>query len=137
MTLLDTGPLVAMLDRREQHHPWATTRLREVRKPLVTCEAVLSESCFLLADLPPARLQLRLWIQSGFLSHRPLDAATVARALALMERYANVPMAFADACLVAMAESQPLAQIFTIAPDFLIYRRVRDQPLALIAPFAG
>jgi predicted nucleic acid-binding protein len=54
-----------------------------------------------------------------------------------MERYKNVPMAFADACLVAMAESQPLAQIFTIAPDFLIYRGVRDQPLALIAPFAG
>jgi predicted nucleic acid-binding protein len=104
---------------------------------LLTCEAVLSESCFLLADLPPARLQLRLWIQSGFLIHRPLDAATVARALALMERYKNVPMAFADACLVAMAESQPLAQIFTIAPDFLIYRGVRDQPLALIAPFAG
>ena len=137
VALLDTGPLVALLDDEEEHHAWATARMRSLKPPLLICEAVLTESCFLLQNHSRGRLQIRLWIQSGFLSHRPLDSATVARALALMERYANVPMAFADACLVAMAEDHPQARTFTLDPDFQIYRRARDQPLALIAPFAG
>lgn len=136
VVLLDTGPLVALVDDDEEHHAWATGRLRAIKPPLLVCEAVLTEACFLLHNHSRARLQIRLWIQSGFLIHRPLDGPTVVHVLSLMERYANVPMAFADACLVALAESQPQAQIFTIDPDFLIYRAQGDRPLALIAPFA-
>ena len=58
------------------------------------------------------------------------------RVMALMERYANVPMSFADACLVALAESMPGARLFTLDRDFLIYRQHDDEPLALLAPFA-
>jgi predicted nucleic acid-binding protein len=137
MTLLDAGPLVALLDRREQRHSWATAMMREVRRPLMACEAVLSETCFLLAEVPRARLQLRLWMQSGFLEHQPLHATSVTRALVLMERHANVPMSFADACLVAMADEQPEARIFTLDRDFQIYRQAGHRPLALIAPFVA
>jgi len=135
MTLLDTGPLVAMLDRNDEHHVWATGRVRGVRKPLIVCEAALSETCFLLAKLPRARVQLRLWIENGPLAHRPLDAPIVSHALALMARYANVPMSFADACLVALAETLPGARIFTLDRDFLIYRHEDGRPLSLLAPF--
>jgi predicted nucleic acid-binding protein len=137
MTLLDTGPLVALLDRSDAQHEWSTGRMREVSRPLMVCEAVTSEACFLLADLPQARQQLRLWMQSEFISHVPLSTALVGRAMLLMERYANVPMSFDDACIVALAERAPQAKIFTIDRDFLIYRRMDNQPLTLLAPFAS
>jgi predicted nucleic acid-binding protein len=135
VTLLDTGPLVALLDEDEEFHAWATGRIRNLTPPLATCEAVLTEACFLLKNLPRARVQMRLWIQSGFVRPVALEAAAILRALALMERYASVPMSFADACLVALAESMPEAQVFTLDRDFLIYRQREDQPLALLAPF--
>ncbi len=137
VVLLDTGPLVALLDDDEEHHDWAKGGMRRVTPPVLTCEAVLTEACFLLRSLPRARLQLRLWIQSGFVRHVALDEAHVVRAFVLMERYANVPMSFADACLVGLAESTPSARLFTLDRDFLIYRQHEDKPLVLLAPFAG
>jgi predicted nucleic acid-binding protein len=134
--LLDTGPLVALLDKDEEHHAWAANRMRDLTPPLMVCEAVLTEASFLLKSHPRARLQMRLWIQSGFLRHVARDEAAILRALALVERYANVPMSFADACLVAWAESTPGARLFTLDRDFLIYRQQDDKPLALLAPFA-
>jgi predicted nucleic acid-binding protein len=136
MTLLDTGPLVAMLDGTDAQHAWATATTRRLTPPLVTCEAVISEACFLLHGAPRARRQLRLWAESEYLLHKPADRPALLRALALMERYANVPMSFADACLVALAESIPGTRLFTLDRDFLIYRQHDDQPLALLAPFA-
>jgi predicted nucleic acid-binding protein len=137
MTLLDTGPLVALLDRSDAQHEWSTSRMREVSRPLIVCEAVVSEVCFLLADLPRARQQLRLWMQSEFITHVPLSSTLVGRAMLLMERYANVPMSFADACIIALAEQAQQTRIFTLDRDFLIYRRMDNQPLALLAPFAS
>ena len=136
MTLIDTGPLVALLDEDEEYQDWATGRIRSLTPPLLICEAVLTEACFLLKKLPRARLQLRLWLQSGFVRHIALEETAILRALALMERYASVPMSFADACLVALAESKPGARVFTLDRDFLIYRQHEDKPLALLAPFA-
>ncbi len=134
--LLDTGPLVALLDEDEEHHAWATNRMRGLTPPLMLCDAVLTETCFLLKSHARALLQMRLWIQSGFVRHVALDEAAIRRALALMERYVNVPMSFADACLGALAESTPGARLFTLDRDFLIYRQHDDKPLALLAPFA-
>ena len=136
MTLLDTGPPVAMLDGTDAHHAWATAATRRLTPPLVTCEAVISETCFLLHGASRALRQLRLWVESDFLLHKPSDRPVLLRAFALMERYANVPMSFADACLVTLAESTPSARLFTLDRDFLIYRQHDDKPLELLAPFA-
>jgi predicted nucleic acid-binding protein len=137
MTLLDTGPLVAALDRRESHHRWATGIFEELREPMWTCGAVLSETSFLLDQYPPAVARLRGLVLDGVIRPVTEDAPLWNRALALMERYANVPMSFADACLVALAESTPGARLFTLDRDFLIYRQHDDKPLTLLAPFAG
>jgi predicted nucleic acid-binding protein len=136
MTLLDTGPLVAALDRRESHHRWATGMVEDLREPMWTCGAVLSETSFLLGGHPPALARLRGLVRDGLIRSAEEDAPLWNRAFALMERYANVPMSFADACLVALAESTPGAKVFTLDRDFLIYRQEGDQPLALLAPFA-
>lgn len=136
VVLLDTGPLVALMDPREAHHTWARAAFARLRLPLTTCQAVLTETCFLLSDQPMPLAAFRRHVQAGHFVDA-LDFARLApRMMELMERYANVPMSFADACLVALAEATPEARIFTLDRDFLIYRRHDDKPLALLAPFA-
>ena len=135
MTILDTGPLVAVLDATDQWHGWAAPKLRELNEPLWTCGAVLSETSFLLGLHPPAVARLRGLVRDGVVRPAAEDAPLWNRALALMDRYASVPMSFADACLVALAESNPDARLFTLDRDFLIYRQHEDKALALLAPF--
>ena len=96
---------------------------------------MLSETSFLLGRHPPAVARLRALVLNGVVRPLAEDELLWNRTLALMEHYANVPMSFADACLVALAESAPGARLFTLDRDFLIYRQHDDKPLALLAPF--
>ena len=133
--IVDAGPLVALLDRGEQHHGWTQEQLRRMEVPLVTCDAVLTEACYLLADHPPALKQLRQFfrqelIVSDFESNPRLD-----RIFELMAAYAKVPMSFADACLVCLVESRPGSILFTLDRDFAIYRQQRRRIIPLLAPF--
>lgn len=132
--LLDTGPLVAFLNRRDRHHRWALRVLDAVAPPLVTCEAVLSEACFLLrrtAGGANAVLELvaRGLVTVGFRCEP--EAAALRRLLA---RYASVPMSFADACLVRMSEQLPTCRVLTLDQDFSIYRRSGRQVIPLLTP---
>ena len=132
--LLDTGPLVALLDKDEQYHGWATNRMRGLTPPLVVCEPVLTEACFLLESHAPARRQVRLWIESGFVRHVALDETAILRALELMERYASVPMSFADACLVRLSEVHPSSVVMTCDADFHAYRRSNRRVIHTLLP---
>ena len=51
---LDTGPLVAFLDRQDQYHNWARDQFKQIKPPLLSCEPVISEACFLIRSLPRA-----------------------------------------------------------------------------------
>jgi len=133
---MDTGPLVAYFYTRDAYHEWATETLDPFDFPLITCEPVLTETCFLVArnGQPPARVlepvgrgRLRIGLQ--------LDQETAA-IRALMERYADVPMSLADACLVRLAELTGLP-ICTLDDDFSIYRAHRRPALDLITPGPG
>ena len=133
-TLIDTGPLVAFLNRRDRYHRWATTRLAELPTPLLTCEAVVSETCFLLRharDGSRAVLDLlsRGALRIAFRLEDHVDL--VAR---LMGRYASVPMSLADACLVSMAEQHPDSRVLTLDRDFRLYRKHGRHALPLIMP---
>src|SRR5690242_17846365 len=102
--LLDTGPLVAYLYRRERYHDWAVAQFTNLDLPFVSCEPVLTEACFLAARIgqSPTRVLDTLRhgaVQIGLEIQEELPAIRV-----LMERYANVPMSLADACLVRLAE---------------------------------
>jgi uncharacterized protein len=114
----------------------AAARMRELSGPVWTLGAVLSETTFLVGSRPPALVRINALLRGGAIRSAEEDIPLGSRAIALMERYANVPMSFADACLVAMAEQAPEAKIFTLDRDFLIYRRTDGQALPLIAPFA-
>ena len=134
--LLDTGPLVAYLNRNDRHHQWAIKCWSALFDPLWTCEAVVSEAVFLLQSVggsadPILRLIERRIIRLDFVlnDHR----ADVFR---LLRKYADRPMSTADACLVRMAELSDAAQVFTTDKDFLVYRRKGRQVIPVLAPFA-
>ena len=131
--LLDTGPLVAYLYTRDAYHDWAVETFSTLDPPAITCEAVLTEACFLIArnGQPAARVL-------DHASHGEFEIALrldreMAAVRALMERYANVPMSLADACLVRLAEISGLP-IRTLDADFSIYRTHRHRSLTLITP---
>jgi predicted nucleic acid-binding protein len=134
VVLADTGALVALLDRRERFHAWAVEQARSLRPPLVTCEAVMAELCFLVGDLPGGRAAVRHNLASGAWRLDFSLAAERERVFALMDTYADQPMALADACLVRMTELRAGVSVFTLDRHFRIYRRNRRQVIPLILP---
>ncbi len=134
VTLLDTGPLVALLDRRDQHHRWVMEQMARLRTPLPTCEAVIAEAFHLLGHSPRPRVAILEMIAAGVLTTPFVLAEHCQEVLALVERYANVPMSLADACLVRMSETVPGCRVFTLDGGFRIYRRHGRQKVPLIIP---
>ena len=133
--ILDTGPLVAYLDKREEHHAWAVGEFGKLSGAVVTCEAVITEACFLLAAQTRALDKIADYLRRGVIECR-FDLQTHhSRVFALMRKYAGTPMSLADACLVCMAEDRPHSRVFTLDSDFEIYRLRGNKPLPLIAPF--
>jgi len=132
--LLDTGPLVAFLDRRDSFHEWAKRELAVIAPPLLTCEAVLAETCFLLSNIHQGQETVMALVQSERLQvpFRLTDEASSVGNL--LVQYQSVPMSLADACLVRMAEQYPQSQVLTIDSDFRIYRRNRNQMIPAIMP---
>src|SRR4051794_9520853 len=132
--LLDTGPLVAYLDRREEHHAWAVAQFAALPAPPFTCEAVLSEACFLLEKQPPAIEKIGEYLERGVIRLIPVGSAAQPAIFALMRKYREVPMAYADACLLWLADNIRLCRVFTVDADFTIYRLPRARPVPLIIP---
>ena len=132
--IADTGPLVAMLDRDDQDHAWAVREGRLLPSKMLSCEAVLSEVHFLTQDIPAAKDRIESWLADGRLELPFIVRDHHSLIHELMARYANVPMSFADACLVRMSELWPEAPVFTLDSDFRVYRRNKRQSLPLICP---
>ena len=134
--VVDTGPIIALLDGDEAHHDWALGQFDALAPPLLTCEAVLSEASFLLQRVgadPGLALTL---IERGVLRvERIVDSGDDALAICqLIRRYRDVPMSFADACLVRLVERTDHASIMTLDSDFNIYRQARRRVIPLLAP---
>jgi len=129
--VLDTGPLVALLDRSERNHQRCLTFFREFRGRMVTTEPVLTEAVYLLG--PSFHFQkpaLEFFLQGGA-EVIPLSLEMLQRSLWLMEKYADVPMDFADATLVALAENRGITDIFTLdRRGFETYRINGKKPFA-------
>lgn len=131
--LLDTSPLVALLNRRDAFHAWSIEQASELPARLYTCEAVITEAHFLLAGVYQGNERLIQLMETEKLDLSFSVADHAKRIGTLMRTYGNVPMAFADACLVCMAE-QEASRIFTLDSDFHIYRKYQKETLDLISP---
>jgi predicted nucleic acid-binding protein len=132
--LADTGALVALLDRADLHHTWAVECFKTLAPPLITCESVLAETLHLLADLGPSANALARLHADGILQ---VDFDFNAHAPAvwrLIEKYRDLPMDFADACLVRMSELHADCVVWTTDTDFRVYRRHGRQAIPLLNP---
>lgn len=130
--LADAGFLVALLSKRDRHHDWARAQAETSAPPWQTCEAVLSEAFHLLRS--PGVPALAALIRRGALVPAFSVAPDLERLLKLMERYADLPMSFADACLVRMTETLPDPILLTTDADFRIYRRHGRQTIPARLP---
>jgi len=132
--IVDTGPLVAAFRRpqdKDPFTPWAAKLIRSLPYPLFTCDAVLTEAAHFLKS-PMALLEA---IERGLLVSRFDTQATAPRLIELTEKYADLPMDFADACLVCMSELNKDSKIVTIdRSDFSAYRRFLREAIPFIAP---
>ena len=121
--LLDTGPLVAFLNRRDCYHEWALAQWASAKPPFLTCESVLAEACFLLRrSAGGTQAVMQLLVRGIVRLPFGLEEETPAVAK-LLFRYASVPMSLADACLVRMAERYSSGIVMTLDRDFRIYRK--------------
>lgn len=124
--LLDTGVIVALLDRSERYHSQCVEVLSDLTGALVTCEAAVAEACYLLRELRGAPEAVVSNVGNGAfqIPVRLIDQA--ANVEKLMKKYRNVPMDLADACLVDLADRLETGRILTLDGDFEVYRwRVR------------
>jgi predicted nucleic acid-binding protein len=130
--VVDAGFLVALLSRRDANHRWAVDQAQRFPPPWSTCEAVLSEAFHLLearGEPGLAALLRRRAVVSAFNLNADWE-----RLLKLMEKYADVPMSLADACLVRMTETLADPVVLTTDADFRIYRRHSRQTVPCILP---
>jgi uncharacterized protein len=129
-TILDTGPLVALLNARDRHHQWTLDALSRLVPPLWTCEPVVTEAAYLTGRGKEilemiAERQLRIGLD--------LDEQSSAVA-ALLKRYRG-RMDLADACIVRMSELTKRCQVFTLdRRDFSYYRRNGRETIPLLVP---
>jgi len=134
-TLLDAGPMVAYMSAKDQHHDWAVGQFAALPPPLVTCEPVLAEACFLVQRNGGNPADVLKLLQRGTFQIG-LEVSTEAAALeSLMEKYADTPMSLADACLVRLSELLADCRVFTMDSDFDRYRRNGRHVIPLIAPW--
>jgi uncharacterized protein len=136
VAIVDTGPLVALFDRAERHHAWAAERIEELEAPLLTCEPVLAETMYLLARYPKAQEVVLELLHNGALRIAFQIDEHIGALRTLLQKYADIPMSLADACLVRMAEIHDRHAVLTLDSDFFTYRKHGRASLPLIHPAA-
>jgi predicted nucleic acid-binding protein len=121
--VLDTGAFVALLDRSETKHADCVAVLERWKNPIITTEAVLTEALYLVGPAwPPQKACLEFFLRGAFLLF-PSSKASLQRVTALMEKYRDLPMDYADATLVALAEESETDYVFTLdRKGFATYR---------------
>ena len=133
ITICDTGPLVAYLNRNDPYHAWAVALMKQVRPPMLTCEPVLTEVAYFLRDdeldLDPLFHLLErdvLRLNFDMSTHWP-------RLRTLMARYEQMDLT--DAAIVVMSELHARCQVLTMdRKDFTVYRRNDRQTIDFVAP---
>ena len=132
-TLLDTGPLVALLSKHDSHHSRAKRLISESLPPFRCCEAVLAEACFLMRKVhrsgPSEVIALG---RKGVYQVSISVEEHWNNVESLLRKYRDRPISLADACLIRCAEIHQEARILTFDSDFSIYRWGRNKRFELL-----
>ena len=128
--IADTGFLVAFANARDLHHAWALDVAEQVTDPLLTCEPVLAETAFHLADVG-----LVLEMISEELINLAFNCNEhLPQLAALAKRYKDRNPDLADLCLIRMSELYPKHSVITVDEDFRVYRRNKREVIPMISP---
>jgi predicted nucleic acid-binding protein len=130
--LVDASFVVALFNRRDRHHHWAAVQSGNHARPWLTCEPALSEAFFVVG--PRGAPWLRTFLRRGSLRLAFDLDGQLEPVLKLMEKYADVPMSLADACLVRMTETLSDSLLLTTDEDFGVYRRHGRQVVPCLIP---
>jgi uncharacterized protein len=130
--LVDASFIVALLNRRDTNHSWATAQASAFPRPWKTCEPALSEAFYMLG--PPGVPHLIALLTRRALSCSFQIDDHTNDVVQLLQKYADVPMSLADACLVRMTEILSDPTLLTTDTDFRIYRRHGRQVVPCILP---
>jgi predicted nucleic acid-binding protein len=131
--LVDTGPLVAVFSEDDRQHGRCTALLKTLHAPLLTCWPVVAEAAWLLRTRPHSLYQLFDGFNGPLLALLPLDASDLPAITAVMRRYEDLGLQFADAALAHLADREGLRTVFTLdRRDFSILRLKRNRTLRLI-----
>lgn len=131
--LVDAGPLVALLDRSDNHHTAITDALAKIQDPLVSVWPVVVEAMYLLGFSWQAQNALWEILETQATQILPLDQSDVPRMRTLMKKYRDLPMDMADAALVRVAERENIRRVLTLDQrDFGVYRLARKGPFTLL-----
>lgn len=131
--LIDTGAILAILSKRDPWHSFCISALRQLRVPLITSEAVLTELFHLIKGNRIAAETAWRFVLSGGIALAPIEHYEFPAVRALMARYADRPMDFADATLVYLAQRESLSTILTIDhSDFAVYRTDERRPFTVL-----
>jgi hypothetical protein len=131
--LVDTGPLVAIMSRTDQHHETCVQTLHDLSDPLFSCWPVITEAAWLLRGHAGAVRQLLDSISADFLELLPIQSGEAAEIGKLMEKYKNIRPQLADAALVHLAERDGFDVIFTLDQrDFSAYNTGRKRSFRII-----
>ncbi|HAR46776.1 MAG: hypothetical protein A2X56_07245 [Nitrospirae bacterium GWC2_57_13] len=123
MVIIDAGPLVALFDRSEHLHRVCRAALEEVHSPLMTTWPALTEAFYFLKGWDVGQRELWDFIQSGGVRVADIPEELHPRMRDLMAKYSDLPMDFADASLVVLAEDLKIRTVFTLdKKDFSQYR---------------
>lgn len=120
--LVDTGVLVALLDQGDDQHERCRTALKNLSASLLTSWPVVTEAMYLLGDVAGGQDALLTWIEAGTPGVAELTQGDIPSIRAMMAKYRDVPMDFADAALVCVAQRLDLDVVFTLDRDFHTYR---------------
>ena len=132
--IFDTGPLVAWFCPRDEHHSWARHTFAQIPPGGLICEAVIAEVCHLVAKEGVARCKVIEFVKRGGIATVSLGGELGA-IRGLLDRYADTPMDFADACIVRLAELHSDSAVCTTDRHFGFFRRSGSETIPVIAPF--
>ena len=132
--LLDTGVIVALLDRSEAKHAACVTALEGLGHPLATCEAVITESCYLLRRLPEAPEAVVENVERGVFQIPFRIAHSAPAVRGILRKYRDLAPDLADACLIQLADELDTGDILTLDSDFEHYRWRRNRRFNLLVP---
>ena len=131
--LLDTGPLVALLSKNDINHDRARRVFAACAPPFRCCEAVVAEACFLMRKVHAAGPADVVALGARGVYTIGVSAADHWAGIeALLKKYSNRPISFADACLIRCAEIHREPRIFTFDSDFSVYKWARNNRFELM-----